>query len=277
MRTLFALGLTLMLSFSAYSYTIKEPLINSTVMGKGYKATVVVPDSYDINDNNYPTIYVLHGWSGNYQDWLKNSNIATLADQYQLILIMPDGNYDKWYIDSPIDKNSQFETYISSEVVNAIDKEFRTIASKKARAITGLSMGGFGALNIALNHQNQFGAVGSMSGGVDPRSFAKNWGLINVFGDPIDNANFWHDKAIINNAHHFIFSGIKVIIDCGVDDFFINTNRQLHKKLLELKIPHDYIERDGGHTWNYWNNAIKYQIQFLSNALETKQAVLSLK
>lgn len=273
MKKILFLLFTLSFSISAYSYEMRQTAVKSESMDRQLKVTVVVPDSYNTNADNYPTIYVLHGWSGNEQDWVKNSDIAKLADQYQVILVMPDGDYDKWYIDSPVDKNSRFETYISQELVAAIDHDFRTITSKNGRAITGLSMGGFGALNIAVNHQDQFGAVGSMSGGVDPREFPKNWGLEQVFGNHVDNAKFWDNKAIINNAHHFIFSDIDIIIDCGTDDFFINSNRQLHNKLLALKIPHDYIERNGGHTWNYWDNAIKYQMQFLTDALNTKRAL----
>lgn len=275
MQKIIAMFLILFISSSAYSYEIQEATIKSAVMAKELKATVVLPDSYKSTETSYTTIYVLHGWSGDYQNWVKNSEIAKLADQYQVIFVMPDGDYDKWYIDSPIDKNSQFETYIGNELVTAIDQKFRTINAKNGRAITGLSMGGFGALNVAINYQNQFGAVGSMSGGVDPRDFPKNWGLEKVFGHHVDNANFWNEKAIINNAHRFIFSGMNIIIDCGTDDFFINTNRQLHNKLLELNIPHDYIERNGDHSWRYWDNAIKYQVQFLTDSLNAQRAVLN--
>ena len=58
---------------------------------------------------------------------------------------------------------------------------------------------------------------------------------------------------------------LKLIFDCGVDDFFYNENKRLHKKLVERNIPHDYIERPGGHDWNYRSNSIKYQLIFFSN------------
>lgn len=260
------------LSFNAYSYDIKRVEIPSDNIDKKLHATVVVPDSYREGNKNYSTVYLLHGWSGNDKDWTNKTQVAALADDYQLILVMPDGDYDKWYINSPVLAKSNYEKYIGSDVPSYIDKNFRTIAAKDGRAITGLSMGGFGALNVVLNYPDTFGAAGSMSGGVDPRDYAKNWGLEKVFGDAVSNAKFWNEKAIINNAHQFINLNIPIFIECGVDDFFIEPNRELHQRLLDLRIKHTYQEGPGGHTWDYWGNAIKYQLLFMKNALEKEQA-----
>lgn len=258
-------------SLNAYSYEIKRVKIPSDNIDKKLYATVVVPDSYSKGDKNYSTVYLLHGWSGNDKNWTDKTQVATLADDYQLILVMPDGDYDKWYINSPILAKSNYEKYISRDVTSYIDKNFRTISSKDGRAITGLSMGGFGALNIVLNYQDTFGAAGSMSGGLDPRDYPKNWGLEKVFGDPVSNVKFWNEKAIINNAHQFINLNIPIFIECGVDDFFIEPNRKLHQRLLDLRIQHTYQEGPGGHTWDYWANAVKYQLLFMKNALEREQ------
>ncbi|CAL8479378.1 putative tributyrin esterase (plasmid) [Caballeronia sp. S22] len=201
-------------------------------------------------------------------DWTANTDIGRLADEYGLILVMPDGGYNSWYIDSPVIAKSKFETYIGKEVVSYIDSHYRTVTSKGGRAITGLSMGGFGALNIAINNASTFGSAGSISGAVDPRSFWENWGLEGTFGDHLANANFWNEKAIINNADRFAENGINLTIDCGVDDFFVGSNRTLHQRLLVLNVPHDYTERPGGHTWAYWRNAIRYQVLFFSIKFE---------
>lgn len=126
-------------------------------------------------------------------------------------------------------------------------------------------MGGFGALNIVINNKNTFGNVGSISGGVDPTQFKYNWGLEAVFGPYDDKREFWDKKVIANNAHQFIFSGINIALDCGIDDFFITSNRSLHETLQDMEIDHDYTERPGGHTWDYWDNAIQYQMLFFAD------------
>lgn len=263
--------LTLCLSFYAHSYNVIQTPIKSPAMNKSFQSTIVFPNSYRKNDLYYPVIYVLHGWSGDYTDYMKNARIGKLADKYQVILVMPDGDFDKWYIDSPFLANSKFETYIGKEVVSFVDQNFRTIHNRNGRAITGLSMGGFGALNITLNNLNKFGAVGSMSGGVDPRKFYQNWGLQKVFGNIKSDAEYWDSKVIINNAYRFVNSNTAIIIDCGKRDFFIETNRELHRQLIELGIPHEYIEKPGQHDWHYWNKAVRKQIKFLSKALNKAQ------
>ena len=241
--------------------------IPSPSMQKAPRATVILPDGYAKGDKRYPAVYLLHGHGGSDADWASKTSIGKLADTYGLIVVMPDGGYDKWYVDSPVSPADKYETYVGEEVVAFVDQRFRTVARKKARAITGLSMGGFGALHIALNHPNTFGAAGSISGGVDPRPFPKNWNLAGAFGDPVDNAAYWSSVAIINNVHRIADGGIDVAIDCGVDDFFAPGNRALHQRMLELKVPHDYTERPGGHSWDYWANAIKYQVLYFSTKL----------
>ena len=260
----------LLFSGQAWAFEKVRIQIPSPAMGIAPHATVILPDGYRTTAKRFPTVYVLHGWSGNDTTWTEKSGISPLADRYGVILVMPDGGYDKWYIDSPVLAKSKYETYIGKEVVAQMDRNFRTIAKKEARAITGLSMGGYGALNVALNNPVTFGAAGSLSGGVDPRDFSRNWGLEAVFGDHVKNADFWNDKAIINNAHRFIFSGIDLAIDCGVDDFFIDSNRALHQRLLGLRIAHDYTERPGAHTFEYWDNAIQYQLLYFSNLFSRK-------
>ena len=270
LNTISLFVVALLLSGQAWAFEKIQVAVPSSAMGKNSNATVVLPDVYSKGNKRFPTIYVLHGWSGNDSSWTTLTGICRLADQYGVILVMPDGDYDKWYIDSPVMSNSKYESYVGRELVDYVDRRFRTIARKEARAITGLSMGGYGALNVALNNSSTFGAAGSLSGGVDPRDFSKNWGLEAVFGDHVKNSVYWNDKAIINNVHRLIFSAIDLAIDCGVDDFFIDSNRALHQRLLELKIAHDYSERPGGHTWEYWDNAIQYQLLFFTNKFKSK-------
>jgi S-formylglutathione hydrolase FrmB len=249
--------------------TIRLP-IPSPSMQKAPLATVILPDSYHKGGQRFPTVYLLHGHSGSDADWAAKSSVGELADAYKLIVVMPDGGYDKWYIDSPVSPGDKYETYIGGEVVAFIDQRFRTVAEKNARAISGLSMGGFGALHIAVNHPATFGAAGSISGGVDPRPFPKNWNLAGAFGDPVRNAAYWNDQAIINNAQRFASAGIDLAIDCGVDDFFVPSNRALHQRMVELKVAHDYTERPGGHTWAYWSNAVNYQVLYFSTKFKDK-------
>jgi len=260
--------LLLLVTSPAWAFHSEVVTIPSAAMHQSFDATVVVPDQYGHGKatDRFPVVYLLHGSGGDYTDWTANSHIGKLADRYHVILVMPDGGHESWYIDSPINPQSLYETYVGTEVVAFIDGHFRTIATKQARAITGLSMGGFGALHIALGRPDEFGAAGSISGAVDPRGCEDEPGIDQVFGDPASHADFWNNAAIVENARSFSGAHIALTIDCGVNDSLVQSNRTLHERLIELGVPHDYAERPGGHTWKYWSNAVQYQVLFFASA-----------
>lgn len=236
--------------------------IYSATMHKGSKCVVVLPDSYKNKMNRFPVVYLLHGYSGNYSDWIKKvPEIKNYADEFQLIIVCPDGHYNSWYFDSPVDSSIRYETYISSEVPHYIDSAYHTVAAKSTRAIAGLSMGGQGALSLAWKHPDTFGVAGSMSGVQDLVPWKNHYELTKVLGDTLNNENFYKN-SVVNMVKEIRPEIPSLIFDCGVSDPFIETNRKLHMELLKLKIPHDYTERNGAHTWQYWGNAISYQLLF---------------
>lgn len=239
--------------------------IFSNAMHRSIKCVVITPDSYKDKEQRYPVVYILHGYSGNYADYIRKiPGIAAMADAYQEILVCPDGAYGSWYLDSPVDSTMRFETYVGKEIPAWIDQHYRTKASRQYRAITGLSMGGHGALYLAIRHQDTFGAAGSMSGGVDFRPFPNNWDLALRLGAYKDHADNWDKNVVVNQLSGLKNDSLALIIDCGVKDFFIDVNRQLHQRLLEQGINHDYIERPGVHDWNYWSNSIMYQLFYFN-------------
>ncbi|KVE32919.1 esterase [Burkholderia vietnamiensis] len=274
LRTLWLL-LLLAAAVPAAAFESRIVAIPSAAMNATLKATVVLPDAYgrlrhgpERGVERFPVVYLLHGSGGDHTDWTTNTRIAALADRYHVILVMPDGGHESWYIDSPFDSASRFETFIGDEVVSYVDSHFRTIDAKGARAITGLSMGGFGALRIALDRPGTFGAVGSISGAVDPRCCEDEPGIDHVFGDPVRHPSFWNRNAIIESARTFVRAHLDLTIDCGRDDSLVGSNRTLHQRLIALGVPHDYAERPGGHTWDYWAHAIRYQMQFFATSFQ---------
>lgn len=237
----------------------------SASMKKNIKAVVIKPEGYS-NAEKYPVMYLLHGYGDIYSGWIqKVPAIKELSDNYKFIIVCPDGNVSSWYFDSPVDPAWKYETYVANELVSYIDKNYSTIKDRKGRAITGLSMGGHGALYLAFRHQDVFGAAGSMSGGVDIRPFPLNWSLSERLGKYSDNQKRWDDNTVLGLVHLLTPNSLKLIIDCGTEDFFYNVNTKLHEQLLYSNIPHDYITRPGGHTWQYWANSVQYQALFFNN------------
>ena len=255
-----------LLFFSAQAAQVDTIQVFSASMNKNIKTCVIVPDNYKKSKKKFPVVYLLHGYSGNYATWVKSfKEVSQQVDRYGFIAIGVDGNYSSWYFNSPIDPTFKYETYIIDELVPFIDKKYKTIASREGRAISGLSMGGHGSLYLSLKHQDVFGAAGSMSGGVDIRPFSEKWDITNRLGAINDFPDNWEKNTVVNLIELNQNNNLKLIIDCGVDDFFIDVNRELHQKMLALKIDHDYIERPGKHNIDYWENSLKFQLLFFYN------------
>ncbi|MDL2262999.1 esterase family protein, partial [Bacteroidales bacterium OttesenSCG-928-I21] len=208
------------------------------------------------------------GYTGNQKDWIgMKPNLPQIADEKGIIFVCPDGK-NNWYFDSPIDKTSQYETFISSELVDYIDKNYQTKADRKFRAITGLSMGGHGALYNAFRHKDVFGAAGSMSGAIDIRERGENLGLVALLGNVSTHKENWEMFSVINQLDKISNGDLEIYVDCGVKDFVFDLNEKFNKILWEKGIDHEYVIRPGEHNAAYWNNSIDYHILFFSKFFE---------
>lgn len=238
--------------------------IFSVSMQKSIPCVIITPDRYSITGDSYPVLYLLHGWSGHFGSWLTDApQLQAYADTYQMLIVCPDGGYGSWYLDSPVDSSVRYETHIAVEVVGYVDHYYYTRRKREGRAISGLSMGGHGALRLAIRHPDVFGAAGSMCGGLDLRPFKKNdWDLKAILGSPKDHWDNWEQASVVNLIPRLAGIDIPLLIDCGTGDFFIETNREMHRRLLEAGFNHEYTERPGEHNHEYWSNAVDYQIVF---------------
>ncbi len=263
MRFVYTITIIIFFTCPVFAGTVDTVTIYSKSMHRSIKAVVIKPDSYQTGSKRFPVVYLLHGYDGWYSNWIiRAPELKNYADSNQVIIVCPDGATNSWYFDSPVDSTYRYETYIGKEVVGFIDKQYRTIANKKHRAITGLSMGGHGALFIALRHPDVFGAAGSMSGLINLKDARNRYELGKRIGDTIIHAAEWNDWAVINLIEKHKRTRLKIIFDCGDKDNFIESNRSLHQKMLLLKIPHEYIEKPGQHNWDYWRSSIGYQLLF---------------
>lgn len=265
MKQLFLVILLVCSFFGACAARVDTVEIKTLCLDRPMKVAVVTPDRA-ADGSRFPTVYVLHGYGGDYRNWLdKQPRIKALADLYGMIVVMPDGR-DTWYIDAPAKPEIKMESFFVNDLVPYIDNHFPTIAAAGKRAITGLSMGGHGALFLAFRHPDIFGNAGSMSGGVDIRPFKDNWGLKNLIGPKDEYPDRWEALTVINLVKDLKPGQVNITFDCGTGDFFAEVNENLHKELLEAEIPHDYASRPGKHTWSYWNNSILYHLLFFNEA-----------
>ena len=274
--------LVLLAATTAHAARVDTLAIPSAAMHRTYRAAVVLPASYARNKQaRYPVLYLLHGAFGHFSDWLSKTPdkqlLHRLADQYNLIIVNPEGETFSFYLDSPVKADSQFETYLTREVIPAIDQHYRTVADKRGRVITGLSMGGLGALYLSARHPDLYCAAGSMSGALDLRTWnrkltpaeaagrAQLWAP--VLGSEANNPERFAANSVLSLLDALGRNGLPFIIDCGVDDGLLDINREVHRRLVYQQVPHDYTERPGGHTWAYWQSALPYQVLFLTQVL----------
>ena len=267
-RLNFLLITVLIVQFAFSKNQVDTISVFSPKMKKELKSVVIVPENYSTK-RHYPVLYLLHGYGGNFADWIKKvPSIKTLSTEHQLIVVCPDGGFSSWYMDSPIDSTSQYESYITRNLLGYVDAHYATIPDRSARAITGLSMGGHGALYIAIRNKDLFANAGSMSGGVDLRTSTKSLDIAKRIGSIETNPAEWDNRSVINMVSSLKNNDLNLIIDCGSSDFFYQINAGLHRRLLSLKIDHDYIERPGEHNWEYWANSIQYQMLFFDRIFE---------
>ena len=262
-RTVLSFVALLFVCLNASAFKTEEVMVYSYSMEKEIPVTIITPDSYRTK-RAFPVVYLLHGFSDSYRSWASRGGVGEFADRYDMILVMPDGGFDSWYFDSKISPEYQYETFVSEELVDFVDENYKTICDRTGRAITGLSMGGHGALYLAIRHQDLYGSVGSTSGGVDIRPFHEQWNIEARLGCYFDFPENWEKNTVINMTHLIEPDSLDIIIDCGTEDFFYKVNCNLHEKLLREGIKHDFYTRPGHHNWKYWSNSIKYQMLFFS-------------
>ncbi len=260
--------LTAFTALNAAGAVLKDYTVESSVMDP-VKVTVALPDSYDKEtDRKYPVLYLLHGAYANNRGFPSFPSVKEAVDKYNFIAVSPDAKFS-WYIDSPVDPKSQYETFCAKELVAWMDKNFRTLQNRKARGLCGFSMGGHGALYLGTRHKETFGTAIGLSAGADIRPYKKNWKLPEVLGPQDTRMKNWEKHTVMNVMKSLKDGELEIYLDCGVDDIFIKVNRKLHEQLLTQKVGHHYIERPGKHSTPYWKKVFPYAAWFFKSNFES--------
>lgn len=267
MKTTIQTFITLFIfSLSTQAQQLKKENIYSAKMNIEIETVIITPIIE--KGKTYKSVYILHGYSGNptrtYQQDIPN--LQQKAIENNTIYILANGNYNSWYVDSPLKADSQYQTFIGEELVTYIDANYPTITDKASRGILGWSMGGYGAINIGTHYPDTFSIIGSSCGALDFNRFGKGYigyqvDLVLGSLDSLDQAYFTFNKIdLITSSHQML------ILDCGTeDDQMIQMNRDFHLLLTSHSIPHLYIESLGDHNPSYWNKSLNNQLSLFEN------------
>lgn len=233
------------------------------------KVVVALPSQALVDDDAlYPTVYLLHGYDGDYASWCRNADLGKLADDYGCIIVCPDGR-DSWYWDSPKVPDMQMESYIVDDLVPFVDDNLPTIVNPDSRAITGLSMGGHGALWLAMRHPDLFGSAATMSGGVDIVKFPDRWKMKKWLGPYAQNKSSWADHSVMSLVPDLKPGQLNLLLDCGEQDMFYKVNVALDNELTKRGIEHRFIHRPGNHSWKYWRASLPKHLDFFKQHFDS--------
>jgi len=257
MKLFFAVVIFVLLGFNGFSAKVEQLKIMSAFLGKESPVNVILPDSYSTSDS-LPVLFLLHGYGGDCGSYLLSyKSLMSNVDYLKIVVVCVNGE-GSWYMDSPVKKESRYESYIIKELIPFISKQYKVYQSGNKRGVAGLSMGGFGAVYLGLRNPACFAYVGSTSGGVDIVPFPGHWGLNDLLGDQSEKLSQWQSHSPLYMIDFIDLKKVKfkLVLDCGKDDFFYDANNQFDEKLTQLGFFHEYLVSGGAHTWEYWNKTL---------------------
>jgi S-formylglutathione hydrolase FrmB len=231
---------------------------------------VVLPREYFNNEFRYPVLYLLHGLTGHYRSFEAHSNLTRYLDRYQLIVVSIEGE-NSWYINSATDTKEKWEDYFLKDLISDAQERFR-INGGDARAIAGISAGGYAAINLALKYPGLFFFAGSLSGAVtitrnpELEKGLKNFGIDKIFGPPgseIRKANdvfLLAEKAAPERTTY-------IFMACGTGDDTILGNHQFVDLLRKRHIAYEMTEFPGEHEWSFWEQALPRMLRSLAQRM----------
>ncbi|NQV42654.1 MAG: prolyl oligopeptidase family serine peptidase [Candidatus Marinimicrobia bacterium] len=237
----------------------------SIALSDSNRVILATPAQFDPHKKGgYPFIVMLHGWSGDETQWEKESDLQSLCDTYQVLLVLPDGGYDGWWVDSEVSPGRNYATHILQEIKIWMVVNYNGSIEHTQHGIMGLSMGGFGAIIQVLNYPDNYAAAASLSGVMDITRHTDNWHLTGALGLYTDNPDRWERNNPLNLANKQAPpNSPNMLLVCGRDDFAFKENQEM-AKLLELKgYKIDFREEPGTHSHTFWKTHVESAIKFI--------------
>ena len=252
--------------------------VQSKILGRSVRYTVLLPPSYDAQTSRrFPVLYFLHGLGDNEQSLLNGGweLVEPLQDSGQIsefLIVTPDGGRS-FYINSR-DGRERYEDFFIQEFIPAIEQRYRTLAMRSGRGISGVSMGGYGALRFAFRYPKLFVSVSAHMPALEehlPNGLISSFGpALSAFGRPFDG-EFWIRNTPFTLARESTgLASMKIYFDCGEqDDFgFAVGTQALHQLLKERGIPHEFHLYSGRHNWQFVAAHFGESLRFHSRAFQ---------
>lgn len=223
----------------------------------------LTPDGKLPAEKKFKTLYLLHGFLGNYTDWVSGTRIQRWAEERDLCVVMPSGD-NAFYVDRPATGNC-YGQFIGEELVEITRRMFPLSRKREDTFIGGLSMGGFGAMRNGLKYHETFGAVISFSGVFEflTPNAADTTFEEGLFGDLEKAAVSDKNPAWLANNLAGKEDLPNIYIACGTEDYLLPHSRNFRDLLVKNGFSVTYEEGPGGHDWDFWDTYIKKALDWL--------------
>lgn len=275
----------LLVSMAMQAGRVITDSIRSQILGEWVKYNVYLPNGFEHNTtSHYPVVYLLHGFTDTYSAWAEKGQMQTVADELietgeavPMVVIMPNAGgprtYETWngYFNMP---GWRYEDFFFQELLPQAEAKYRAGGSKEQRAVMGLSMGGGGSTVYGQRHSDLFSSVYAMSAWLDSDGGRQRQPGVDDKVYLVTKAVHEHsaldyvrqaDEASVKQLR-----SVKWFIDCGDDDFLFDLNIQLYQLMRQKHIKSELRIRNGQHNWEYWHQAIRMALPFVSRNFTLK-------
>lgn len=256
---------------------VRVDSLSSDALQKTQRYAVLLP-AEDDSSRRYPVLYLLHGYAGNHLDWSKRTRLAEYVRGWPLIVVMPEAG-NSWYVNARSGAGCRYEDFMISDLPRHVQERYNV--DTLCQGIAGLSMGGYGAVMLALRHPGRYRLAGSLSGAVAiPREIDEmqraTWGrsigpsVLAAFGQTPGDFRDEHDLFLLfrNTAkagapYLYLVAGIQ-------DEFptFLPAHRALADSLRSVGAAYEYHELPGKHNWQFWDAQLPGLLARLRAVLE---------
>lgn len=239
---------------------------HSASLDRDMQYRVILPSSIPPNQK-LPVAYLLHGGGGGYRDWSNYSDVARFAEQ-SLVLVMPEGN-SSYYVNAAERPQDRYEDYITKDLIRDVENRFPAASGRRNRAIMGISMGGFGAVVLALKHPDLFAFAGGMSSALDVptrqfslRRVAQYRAHAQIFGpwgsETRKTSNPYHLAESVDPANTpYLY------LTCGEQEGLLPANQRFATLLRHHGFKYEFHPGPGSHDWNQWNGRLSGLVESL--------------
>jgi putative tributyrin esterase len=225
----------------------------SPALGRHKAFNFILPDPARTGPGPYPCFYLLHGASDDFTAWMTHTGIWRYVRDLPLVVVMPD-------IELSFCLNThsgeRFEEYLIQDLIPWVEHAFPVRPGRESRVVGGLSMGGYGSTYLGLKHPDLFCSVGAHSAAFEAHTIQDRF--LPTFGPP--GSAVRQEADLFARVEASVNAGAALpalFIDCGTEDFLLESNRRFHTHLKRLGVPHHYAEHPGAHDWYYWDEHVR--------------------